>query len=334
MLKHKNFFMAALLIFAVMFSVTAEAGIVRDKLPLKCYVDHRVTSYDKNSGQSVGWIDAEVDLVTITGIGDNGVAIGTHPGSGGRIVERLFWARDVFADENYSNRNVHVNGSHQVFRTRNSGTAIGSISNEEVTVVADDGNRAQIIYRLDNGTGYKMGWVPSSIVRGDGGNNGGNTNNDNKVFPSSIYLTQIGNRTCTLTASAMMLRAKAYLNGDSGWSSITESSLESTAWIPNQGLRWNFTYRNMSVGHYKVSGMSISDLKNLLNQHPEGIVIHCSSLPHAVWVISYSGDTFYCSDPLSNYSGDKRPLDNSYLGRKFGSQSNILNNTTAYWYVQ
>ena len=173
MLNHKNFFMAALLIFALIFSVTAEAGIVRDKLPLKCYVAHRVTSYDKNSGQSVGWIDAEVDLVTITGIGDNGVAIGTHPGSGGKIVERLFWARDVFADENYANRNVRVNGSHQVFRTRNSGNTIGSISNEEVTVVADDGNRAQIIYRLDNGTGYKMGWVPSSIVRGDGG--GGST---------------------------------------------------------------------------------------------------------------------------------------------------------------
>lgn len=155
--------MATLLILAVSILGKAEAGIVTDKMPLQCYVDHKVTSYDVNSGQAVGWIDADVDLVQITGIGGNGVAIGTHP-SGSRRVERLFWARDVFADANYANRNVHVNGSHQVYRTKSSSATIGSIANEDVTVVADNGNRAQIVYRLNNGTGYKMGWVPSSVV--------------------------------------------------------------------------------------------------------------------------------------------------------------------------
>lgn len=163
MFSLKNFLMATLLIFALSVGGVAEAGIVTDKVPLQCYVDHKVKSYDKNNGREVGWIDAEVDLVQITGIGGNGVAIGTHP-SGSRRVERIFWARDVFEDPGYRNRNVHVNGSHQVFRTKNSGATIGSIANEEVTVVADNGNRAQIIYRLNNGTGYKMGWVPSSIV--------------------------------------------------------------------------------------------------------------------------------------------------------------------------
>lgn len=159
----KNFFMTVLLtLVATIFNIT-EAGIVTDKMPLQCYVDHKVTSYDLNSGQAVGWIDAEVDLVQIKEIGGNGVSRGTHPGRNG-TVERLFWARDVFADTNYSNRNVHVNGYHEVYRTKNSGATIGSINNEEVTVVADNGNRAQIIYRLNNGTGYKMGWVPSSIV--------------------------------------------------------------------------------------------------------------------------------------------------------------------------
>ena len=159
----KNFLAAMLLVFAVTVFGNAEAAIVTDKVPLQCYVDHKVTSYDTGSGQAVGWIDAEVDLVRITGIGDNGVAIGTHPGRNG-TVERLFWARDVFADTNYSNRIAHVNGYQQVYRTQNSGSTIGSVRDEDVTVVADNGNRAQIIYRLDNGTGYKMGWVPSSVV--------------------------------------------------------------------------------------------------------------------------------------------------------------------------
>ena len=126
----KNFFMATLLIFAVSVGEIAEAAIVTDKMPLQCYVDHKVTSYDKNNGQAVGWIDADVDLVQITAINaGTGVAIGTHP-SGSRRVERIFWARDVFADMGYRNRNVRVSGSHQVYRTKNSSATIGSISNE------------------------------------------------------------------------------------------------------------------------------------------------------------------------------------------------------------
>ena len=159
----KKILVAMLMVFAVTILGNAEAAIVTDKMPLQCYVDHKVTSYDTRSGQAVGWIDAEVDLVKIRGIDGNGVAIGTHPGRNG-TVERLFWARDVFADTNYSNRNAHVNGYHEVYRTSSSGATIGSVRDEDVTVVADNGNRAQIIYRLDNGTGYKMGWVPSSIV--------------------------------------------------------------------------------------------------------------------------------------------------------------------------
>ena len=156
MLSLRNLFSVTLLALVVFFGGIAEAGIVRDKMPLQCYVDHKVTSYDRNSGQAVGWIDADVDLVNIIGIGDNNVALGTHP-SGSRRVERLFWATDVFADPNYQNRNVHVGSYQQVYRTKDSGATIGSINNEEVTVVADNGNRAQIIYRLDNGNGYKMG---------------------------------------------------------------------------------------------------------------------------------------------------------------------------------
>ena len=176
----KNILAAMLLVFAATIFGSAEAAIVTDKMPLQCYVDHKVTSYDTRSGQAVGWIDAEVDLVKIRGIDGNGVAIGTHPGRNG-TVERLFWARDVFADTNYSNRPAHIDHYQQVYRTQNSNATIGSVNNEDVTVVADNGNRAQIIYRLDNGTGYKMGWVPSSVVRPNVTNIKGDLNNDGKV---------------------------------------------------------------------------------------------------------------------------------------------------------
>lgn len=164
MTRLKIFIMATLMIFAVSICGNSEAAIVRNQLPLQCYADKTITTYDVNTGKQVGRIDPQNDLIQILEIGSNGVARGTYPGQGGRRVERLFWARDVFADTNYSNRNVHVNGSHKVYRTQNSGATIGSIANEDVTVVADNGNRAQIIYRLNSGAGYKMGWVPSSIV--------------------------------------------------------------------------------------------------------------------------------------------------------------------------
>ena len=202
---------------------------------------------------------------------------------------------------------------------------------DNVTVLREEGDAIFVRYPVRGGT--KERWVNKNDIFS---NNNYQRNNLTLYadYPSSIYLTQIGKSTCTLVSSAMMLRAKAYLNGDSNWSSITENSLKSTAWINREGLRHEFTYRNMHVSHVPVSGISVSSLKNLLNLHPEGVVIHCSSLPHAVWVFSYSGDTFYCSDPLGNYSGDKRSLSNSYLGIKFGKQSNILNNVTAYWYIK
>ena len=187
----KNILAAMLLVFAVTIFGNAEAAIVTDKMPLQCYVDHKVTSYDLNSGQAVGWIDAEVDLVRISVIDGNGVARGTHPGRNG-TVERLFWARDVFADTNYNNRPAHVSGYHDVYRTSTSGSTIGSVRDEDVTVVADNGNRAQIIYRLNNGTGYKMGWVPSSVGADNGSKSNFQMSDYNLTCPSDHQLRFTG----------------------------------------------------------------------------------------------------------------------------------------------
>ena len=156
-------------------------------------------------------------------------------------------------------------------------------------------------------------------------------------LPDEIYLTQNVSGTCTLCSAAMMLRARTYLSNNSSWNSITENGIRSTAWMEGVGLIWDWTYKinncSIRVSHASVSGISVNSLKNILDCHPEGIVLHVGSLPHAVFLTDYDGDTFYCADTVSGYSQERIPLSSSWLGKKLGSQSSILSKVTAYWYV-
>lgn len=106
-------------------------------------------------------------------------------------------------------------------------------------------------------------------------------------LPSEIYLAQEGSSTCTLSAAAMMLRSRFYKSNSSSWRSITESGIRSTAWVEGTGLKHSWTYKingdSVSVNHGTTSGISISNLKSLLNNHSEGIVLYCGKLPHAVF---------------------------------------------------
>ena len=142
-----------------------EAGVVTDRLPLTCYADHKVITYNSPGAKSAGYISANVDLIQITQVRSDGWCYGSYPGAGGRRVSRWFKITDVCTDAGYTNRSVNVIGKQTVYRTRSGGSTIGSVSNNEgVIVVADNGSRAQIVYRLDNGKGYKLGWIPSSAV--------------------------------------------------------------------------------------------------------------------------------------------------------------------------
>ena len=157
-------------------------------------------------------------------------------------------------------------------------------------------------------------------------------------LPDSVYLTQTGKSTCTLCSAAMMIRARLYLSGSSDWSMVTESGIRSKAWIEGTGLRFKFTYSvgssSVTVGHISTSGITATELKKVLDEHPEGIVLYCGKLPHAVFLTDYDGDTFYCADTIPSCSGQRIPLDESYLGTKYGSQETILKKVTAYWYVK
>ncbi len=142
-----------------------EAGVITDRLPLTCYADHKVITYNSPGAKSAGYISANVDLIQITQVRGDGWCYGSYPGAGGRRVSRWFKITDVCADAGYTNRSVNVRGKQTVYRTRSGGATLGSVSNNEgVIVVADNGSRAQIVYRLDNGKGYKLGWIPSSSV--------------------------------------------------------------------------------------------------------------------------------------------------------------------------
>lgn len=156
-------------------------------------------------------------------------------------------------------------------------------------------------------------------------------------LPDSIYLQQETGSTCTLASVAMMLRARLYLSNNDQWSLVTESSIKPTAWLFGSGLYWNFTVSGtdytVSVSHASTSGISISSLKSLLDEHPEGIVLYCGNKPHAVYIIDYEDDTFYCEDPLGSYAGCRRTLESSSLGAYYSSQAGVLSNVTAYWYV-
>jgi len=143
----------------------AEAAIDTGKLPLQTYVAKRV--YCGNSPGATSnsyWIDANRDLVTIKQYSGEW-AYGTYPNSKGQAVTRWFRMSDVLGNINFSNYETNMKQKQIVYRTESSGQTIGTVFNDEnVVVVYEGGNRTQIIYRLSNNKGYKMGWVPNSSI--------------------------------------------------------------------------------------------------------------------------------------------------------------------------
>lgn len=209
----KKFLALAFMLVTLIFVGEAEAGIVTDRLPFQCYVDHQVDTYSQPNGQRVGYISPNVDLVQVTQVRGDGWAYGSYPGKSGRVA-RWFRISDICADTNYSNRPAKSKGAQRVFRTRSVNDIIGSVSNlEDVIVLADNGTRAQIIYKLNNGTGYKIGWVFSSTLiyqvpvlkKGD-------VNGDGKIDQSDVELMRkymVGT-----VPESQINKANADMNGD------------------------------------------------------------------------------------------------------------------------
>lgn len=158
------------------------------------------------------------------------------------------------------------------------------------------------------------------------------------AFPDSLYLTQNTSGTCTLCSATMMIRARMYLSNNNNWSKVTENDVRNYGWLSGVGLYWSWTYKyndsSISVGRKAVSnGITADELKAILDDHPEGIVLYVASVPHAVFLTDYEGDTFYCADPSSYYSGRRMPLADSYTASRIGDQAEVLERVSSYWYV-
>ena len=142
---------------------------------------------------------------------------------------------------------------------------------------------------------------------------------------AGFYFKQSRGGTCTLASAAMMLRRRAYLDGLNDWTDVTENSVRSTAW--SNGLAHSFTYKEMQVGYATLpSGTAAKTtlLIQLLEQHPEGIVLYDRTQPHAVLLTDYTNGIFYCSDPAGNISSGRIPLTSSSVS---------VARSSCYWYV-
>lgn len=157
------------------------------------------------------------------------------------------------------------------------------------------------------------------------------------TFPDSLYLQQASYGTCTLCSTTMMIRARMYLSNNNYWTHVIENDVRYYGWLSGAGLRWSWTYTiqdcRITIGREAVSGFTAEELKALLDAHPEGIVLYVSSVPHAVFLTDYEGDTFYCADPANYYSGKRIPLSESYTARRIGDQEAVLAAASSYWYV-
>ncbi len=158
-------------------------------------------------------------------------------------------------------------------------------------------------------------------------------------LPSGIFITQAESDAGILASDTMMLREKAYLEGYTKWADITEAGVKTAAWKSNRvytPFTYTFGNNSISVAEEISWAVPLADLKGILSRHPEGIVVQCDIGRHqyyGVWITDCAGDTVYCSDPKSGYSGKRIPLASSSLGEHFGGQEEVLNSIYSYSYV-
>ena len=148
-----------------------------------------------------------------------------------------------------------------------------------------------------------------------------------EINQDQVFLKQEQRGTCTLASTAMMLRRAALLNGDENWAQITEASCRAEFWIPGCGLPYRFSYGEMTVGHETLPGGAANEavLIDLLEAHPEGIMLHAACVPHGILLTEYKDGQFYCADPSEYVGAGIIPIEEAWGTR--------VENSNAYWYV-
>ena len=157
----KKLLSAVALGLALVVGVGAEAGsIPTNRVPLQTYAIKHVDCYLQPNGTQKGYIDPG-DYVIVTQIRSDGWAYGSYPVGRGR-TSRWFRANDLVNNVGFANQDRYSpKANTAVYRNPNYSQSMGSFNNNEsIVVVSDSGQSRQVIYKLSNGNGYKMGWVP------------------------------------------------------------------------------------------------------------------------------------------------------------------------------
>lgn len=164
-----------------------------------------------------------------------------------------------------------------------------------------------------------------------------------KLPPDEIYLKQPQrSKTCTLYATMMMLRRKAWLNNDKNWRDIIEKNVKPYAWDrQNDWLRGSFTYAGMTTW-YGFLPDNVEEKKkiliSMLKDHPEGIMIYANEInpSHAVLLTDYTEGVFYCADSDPGQKSGRILLTETLIAETCGSQDQdvVINSLKKYWYIK
>lgn len=150
-----------------------------------------------------------------------------------------------------------------------------------------------------------------------------------------VFITQSVPHTCTLVSATMMLRNYSCQRG-SPYEQVTDSGVGHYAWTKQWGLSQDFTIGQVQVTcnadiHNAVDKKAY--LINVLQYHPEGVVIYDTGAPHAIYLFGYDQDTdtFYCADTISRNGGHAIPLVESIIRGE--TQQDKVNTIDKIWYV-
>ena len=150
-----------------------------------------------------------------------------------------------------------------------------------------------------------------------------------------VYLTQTVPHTCTLIAATMMLRNYSCQRG-SPYEQVTDTGVGRYAWTKQWGLSQEFTIGQVQVTCNADIRNCIDKkayLINVLQYHPEGVVIYDTGAPHAIYLFGYDSDsdTFYCADTTHRNGGRAIPLQESIIRGE--TQQDKINTIDKSWYV-
>ena len=150
-----------------------------------------------------------------------------------------------------------------------------------------------------------------------------------------VFITQNVPHTCTLVSATMMLRNYSCQRG-TPYEMVTDTGVGHYAWTKQWGLSQNFTIGQVQVTCNADIRNAIDKkayLINVLQFHPEGVVIYDTGMPHAIYLFGYDedSDTFYCADTITRTGGRAIPLVESIIRGE--TQQDKINTIDKIWYV-